>query len=150
MSKEFSDNALDGQVGNHFFYQQFESDGFSRTEHQQRWKLLESIANQAPQAHQASRELQKAASPYSTVTEPAYHLQQALKESSLSMPVTSVEPVQRTSSLGGSDVSTQRPVVSQGAHFGHLFKAYSENGGEPEQSDPKQASLKSLLRQINS
>ncbi|WP_172116113.1 hypothetical protein [Halomonas hibernica] len=153
MSEENSVNGLDGKVGNYFSYQQFESDNHSRIEHQQRWKLLESIANQAPQTHQAAREPKKVASPFSAVAEPVYRSQSMPQENSLSRPVTSAEPVQRASSVNEADGihhNTQHRVASRGAHFDHLFEAYSEKRGEPEQADPKQAPLKSLLRQINS
>ncbi|RUR39029.1 hypothetical protein [Vreelandella populi] len=147
MSEKANANVLGGQVGDHFSYRHFETGSSPNVDHQQRWKLLESIANQAPGLSQKGLE------PLASAIKPSYLSPVALEKDSLHVQEKRAEPVQSVDSSSihdGTKRTSPLSTSSQKPPFDHLFKAYSGSVEEPEHNDHKKASLKSLLRQINS
>ena len=171
MRKDNDIEALKRQSSSEFDYQNFSTDKRSSGS-KQRWKLLDGVANyspgvrkshvrksgefspaDAPDCDETPRLTPQASAPKQATTVPVTHVNGQAREyrlegSSRTIPVPPSErgvgaskPTLRTS-------SPEKPSTSQSASFGNLFKGYTENSQDVENS-PK-TSLKALLRQIDS
>jgi|GEM_PF-6639625 len=171
MRKDNDIEALKRQSSSEFDYQNFSTDKRS-SGNKQRWKLLEGVANcspggrkshvrksgefspaDAPDSEETPRLIPQASAPKQEKTVPVSHIngqarEYRIEESSRTIPVPPNErgvgaskPVLRTS-------SPDKTSTSQPASFGNLFKGYTENSQDVENSP--QTSLKALLRQIDS
>ena len=141
MDKSTDIGALREQFGADVEYQQFTSD-VAYSHDQQRWKLLDGIAKQAPGTTQKSVERSR------PIPVPPVYAQERKQPPVQQAAPSRLENKQPTPRV---DVSRQHPVDKPATQrsFGHLFQAYTDNNDDAQSNHQQGTSLKALLRQIN-
>ncbi|WP_141393032.1 hypothetical protein [Halomonas sp. JB37] len=132
---------LSEQFGADFEYQQFRSDE-AYSHDQQRWKLLDGIAKQAPGASPKSVERSR------PIAVPPVYAQEREQP-----PVQQAVPyrLENKQPTSGVDASHQHPVDKPATQrsFGHLFQSYTDSNDDAQSNHRQGTSLKALIRQIN-
>lgn len=141
MDKSTDIGALSEQLGADFEYQQFTPD-VAYSHDQQRWKLLDGIAKQAPGATPKSGERSK---PIAVPPVYAQEREQSPVQQAVPAHLENKPPTPRV------DVSRQYPSKkpSKQRSFGHLFQSYTDNNDDAQSNHHQGTSLKALLRKIN-
>ncbi|MDN7132751.1 hypothetical protein JNO04_10360 [Halomonas sp. MC140] len=141
MDKNTDIGALREQFGADVEYQQFTSD-VAYSHDQQRWKLLDGIAKQAPGTTQKSVERSR---PIAVPPVYAHEREQPPVQQAVPARLENKSPAPR------GDLSREHSIgkPSKQRSFGHLFQAYTDNNDDAQSNHQQGTSLKALLRQIN-
>ncbi|WP_235039832.1 hypothetical protein [Vreelandella profundi] len=141
MDKSTDIGTLSERLGEDFEYQQFTSD-VAYSHDQQRWKLLDGIAKQAPGTTQKIVERSR------PIAIPPIYVQEREQPPVQQAVLSRLEDKSPTPRV---DISRQHPIEkpSKQRSFGHLFQSYTDNNDDAQSNHQQGTSLKALLRQIN-